>query len=111
MEVQKPSHPHRGGSGSFEVYRDKYRRVAMLGEEELLPPDPELPDPDSEAHKPDVIEGLSLRMTQAMNHYQREGCCCFMCRVTDHFMRDCPYREMFRAWHKEHLNSKGQVHC
>ena len=41
----------------------------MLAEEELLP------DPKSLEQgvlEPDVIEGLSLRMTQAMNHYQRE---------------------------------------
>ena len=74
MEAQQPSPPHRSGSGSSDAYRIKYRRypapagwVAMLGEEELLPPDPE--SPDSDAPKPDVIEGLSLRMTQAMNHY------------------------------------------
>ena len=64
MEAQQPSHPPRSGSGSSDTYRDKYRRysasvgwVAMLMEEELLPPDPELPD--SEMSEPDVIEGLS----------------------------------------------------
>ena len=61
----------------------------------------------TEAPKPDVIEGLSLRMTQAMNHYQREECHCFICGVTDHFSRDCPHQETFPTWHKEHLNSKG----
>ena len=77
MEVWQPSHLHRSRSGSSDAYRSKYRRypapmgwVAMLGEKELLLPDPELPD--SEAPEPDVIEGLSLRMTQAMNHYQEE---------------------------------------
>ena len=79
--------------------------VAMLEEEELLPPDPELPD--SEAPEPDVIEGLSLRMTQAMNHYQRKECHCFVCGATDHFAKDCPHRETFHTWHKKHLNSKG----
>ena len=96
MEVQHPSHPHRSRSGSSDTYRDKYRRypapvgwVAMFAEEELLPPVPE--SPDSEAPKLDVIEGLSLRMTQAMSHYQRKECRCFVCRATDHFARDCPH--------------------
>ena len=51
MEVQQLSHPHRNRPGSSDVYRDKYRRypapagqTVMLEEEELLPPDPELPD-------------------------------------------------------------------
>ena len=77
MEVWQLSHPHRSGLGFSDAYRDKYRRypapvgwVGTLAEEELLPSDPEAPD--SEASEPDVIEGLSLRMTQVMNHYQRE---------------------------------------
>ena len=112
MEVQQPSRPHRSESGSSDTYRDKYSRypapsgwVAMLVEEELLPPEPELPD--SEAPKPDVIKGLSLRMTQVMNHYQRKECHCFMCGATEHFARDYPHWETFCTWHKEHLNSKG----
>ena len=63
--------------------------VAILEEEELLPPDPELPD--SEVPKPYLIKGLSLRMTQVINHYQREEYHCFVCRATDHFARDCPH--------------------
>ena len=96
MEVWQPSHLHRSGSGSSDAYGDKYRRypaptglVAMLEEEKLLPPDPELPD--SEVPKSDVIEVLSLRMTQAMNHYQREEHRCFVCGATDQFARDCPH--------------------
>ena len=77
----------------------------MLEEEELLPPDPE--SPDSEASELDQIEGSSLRMTQAMNHYQWEEHRCFVCGVTDHFARDCLHWEAFCAWHREHLNSKG----
>ena len=112
MEVRQPSHPPRIRSGSSDAYRDKYRRypapvgwVAMLAEEELLPPDPE--PPDSEVSEPDVIKGLSLRMTQVMNHYQWEEHHCFMCGTTDYFARDCPHWLAFCAWHKEHLNSKG----
>ena len=96
MEAWQPSHSDRSGSGSSYTYRDKYRRypapagwVAMLEEEELLPPDPK--SPDSEARELEQIEGLSLRMTQAMNHYQQEEHCCFVCGATDHFMRDCPH--------------------
>ena len=77
----------------------------MLGEEEFLLPDPE--SPDSEAFEPDFIEGLSLRMIQAMNHYQREECRCFVCGATNYFARDCLHQETFHTWHKEHLNSKG----
>ena len=80
-------------------------QIVMLEEEELLLPDPE--SPDSEASELDQIEGLSLRMTQAMNHYQWEECHCFVCGATDHFARDCPHQEAFHAWHREHLNSKG----
>ena len=75
MEAWQPSCTHRSGSGFSDSYRDKYQRypaptgqIVMLEEEELLPPDPE--SPDSEASELDQIEGLSLRMTQAMNHYQ-----------------------------------------
>ena len=63
----------------------------MLEKEELLLPDPE--SPDSEAPKLDQIEGLSLRITQAMNHYQWEECRCLVCGVADHFARDCPHWE------------------
>ena len=75
MEVRQPSCPQRSGPGSSDAYRDKYQRYpapvgrfAMLDEGELLPPDPELSD--SEAPELDQIEGLGLRMTQAMNYFQ-----------------------------------------
>ena len=112
MEVRQPSHPHKSGPGSCDAYRDKYQRypapmrqIVTLEEEELLPPDSE--SPDLEAPKLDQIEQLGLRMTQAMNHYQWEECCCFVCGVTGPFTRDCPHWETFRPWHREHLNSKG----
>ena len=112
IEVCQPSRPLRSGSGSSEAYRDEYRRypmpagrVATFEDEELFPPDPEAWD--MEPPEIDQIEGLSVRMTQAMNHYQWEECCCFVCSMTDHFAWDCPHHETFRTWHKEHLNSKG----
>ena len=76
----------------------------MLAEEELLPDPKPL---GQEVPERDVIEGLSLMMTQAMNHYQREEHHCFMCGVTDHFAQDCPHWESFHMWQKEQLKSQG----
>ena len=111
MEGYQPSCTHRG-QGSSDTYRDKYSRyptftgwVATLTEEELLPLDPEPLDPGMP--EPDITEGLSLRMTQAMNHYQCEEHHCFVCGATNHFAWDYLHWEAFHAWHKEHLNSKG----
>ena len=111
MESHQPNHMH-WGQGSSDAYRDRYRRyptpgerAATLTEEELLLPDPE--PLDRGVPELDVIEGLSPRMTQAMNHYQREEHRCFMCGVTDHFAQDCPHRDSFCLWQKEQLNSQG----
>ena len=79
MEVHQPMWSHRGGSGPSEAYRDKYRRyptpmgrVASLEDEELFLPDPEVRD--LEPPEFDQIEGLSVRITQAMSHHQQEEC-------------------------------------
>ena len=75
IEAHQPSRPPRRGSGSSKGNRNKYRRyptptgrVATLEDEELFLSDPEAWD--VEPAKVDQIEGLSVRMTQAMNHYQ-----------------------------------------
>ena len=111
MEACQPNCKH-WGQGSSDVYQDRYRKypaprgwVATLTEEEFLPPDPE--PLDLGVPELDVIQGLSLRMTQAMNHYQREECWCFMCGVTDQFAWDCPHRDSIHLWWREQLNFQG----
>ena len=75
LEARQPPCSHKGGQGSSEAYRDRFRRypaptgrVATLEEEELFPPYPETRD--SELPELNQIEGLNMWMTQAMNHYQ-----------------------------------------
>ena len=90
IKVHQPMRTCRGQQGPSDAYQDKYRRyptptgqVATLAEEDLLPPDPEPLDPG--ASELDIVEVLSLRMTQAMNHYQHKEHHCFFCGATDHF--------------------------
>ena len=100
----------KGGSSTHDPHKGYKKFPTPMGcmatvETDLFPPDP---DPvENTPPKPDHIEGLSLRMTQAMNHYQRQECKCFMCGDSGHFVRECPHCEAFCAWHKDHLNSKG----
>ena len=105
LEAQQPLQPHRGRSGPSHAYPVPTGWVATLEDQELFPPDPEARDPEPPEFN--QIEGLSVRMTQAMNHFQQEECQCFVCGATDHFGRDCLYHQTFHALHKEHLNSKG----
>ena len=57
--------PHKG----YKKYSTPGRHAATV-EADLFPLDPELVE--SAPPKPDHTEGLSLRMTQAMNHYQKQ---------------------------------------
>ena len=92
--------PHKG----YKKYSTPAGHAATV-EADLFPPDP---DPvESAPPEPDHIEGLSLRMTQAINHYQKQEHQCFVCGDTGHFVRDFPHCKAFHAWHKEHLNSLG----
>ena len=91
-------YPHKG----YKKYSTPVGYTATV-EPDLLPPDPvENAPPES-----DYIEGLSLQMTQAMNHYQRQEHKCFVCRDSGHFARECLHCETFCAWHKDHLNFQG----
>ena len=75
MEASQPSYFQRAVAGSVDAYKERYRRypvpagrVAMLEDEDLFPPDPELLK--GEPPKLDQLEGLSLCMMQAMSHFQ-----------------------------------------
>ena len=112
LEVRQPLHSQKSGLGSTDLHWDKYRgyptpsrRVATLEEEEQFPPDPE--SHELEMPKFDQIEGLSMCMTQVMDHFQCKEHKCFVCGMPDHFVRDCPHWETFCKWHKKHLNFPG----
>ena len=105
-------HAHTGGRGLLMLIETStggtlllWAGLQCLLRRSRLPPDPEPLDPG--VPELNIIEGLSLRMTQAINHYQHEECHWFVCGATDHFAWDCPHRQAFHIWHKEHLNSKG----
>ena len=100
LEARQPPHSQNSSFGSTDLHRHKYRRyptpagrVATLEEEELFPPDPE----SHELKMPefDQIEGLSLCMTQAMDHLKCKEHKCIVCGTPDNFARDCPHRETF----------------
>ena len=99
-------------TSSSEMYKEKHRRypvlagqVAALEEEGLASTDP-VSGEDSESEV-DAVDGLNVRLAQAMSHYQREAQKCFMCGSPGHFTRDCPHCDAFKQWHREQANSKG----
>ena len=100
LEVRQTPRYLKNGSGSTDFHRDKYKRyptpagrVATLKEEELILPDPE----SHQLEMPEFyqIEGLSMCMTQVMDHFQCKESKCFVCGMSDHFVRDCPHQETF----------------
>ena len=105
----QPHNVTKVGSSTHDPHKGYKKYPTLVGhaatvEPDLLPPDP---DPVENAPpKPDYIEGLSLRMMQAMNYYQKQEHKCFMCGDSGHFTRDCPHHEAFHAWQKD-LNFQG----
>ena len=105
MEARQSNHSSRGMPS--DGYRDRYRwyptlvnRVATVGEGgDFLPPDPEEQEPEPPGDDP--LEGLSTRMTQAMNHFQQEEHRCFICGQTGHFTRECPHKDAYCTWQKQ----------
>ena len=85
---------------SSDVYREKHRcypvlvdRVAALEEKGLALTYP-VSGEDSKC-KVEAVDGLNVRLIQAMSHYQREEWKCFMCGSPGHFTRDCPHHDAF----------------
>ena len=96
LEVRQPPRSQKSHSWSIDLHRDKYRRysvpagrVATLEEDKLFLPDPK--SHELEMPEFDQIEGLSMHMTQAMDHFQYGEHKCFVCGTSDHFARDFPH--------------------
>ena len=69
-------------------------RVAALEEEGVALTDP-VSGEDSESEV-EAVDGLNMRLAQAMSCYQREEWKCFVCGSPGHFARDCPHHDAFK---------------
>ena len=101
----QPHNMTKGGTSTHDPHKGYKKYSSPIGctatvEADLFQPNPE--PVEGTPPKPDHIEGLSLRMTQDINQYQKQEYQCFVCRNTGHFVGDCPHCEAFHAWHKEH---------
>ena len=100
----------KGGPSNHDPNKGYKKYPNPVGCAATVEPDMLLPSPEPVENAPpelDHIEGLSLRMTQAMNHFQKQERKCFICGDPRHFARECPHHEAFHLWHKDYLNSKG----
>ena len=86
---------------SSDAYREKHRcyplpagRVAALEEEWVASTNP-VSGEDSESEV-EAVDGLNMRLAQAMSRYQREERKCFVCWSPGHFVRDCPHCDVFK---------------
>ena len=86
---------------SLEAYREKHRhypvptgRVAALEEEGVASANPASRE-DSESEV-EAVDGLNMHLAQAISHYQRKECKCFVCGSPGHFARDYPHCDAFK---------------
>ena len=100
LEAGQLARTHRYAPSS-DAYREKHRRylapvgrVAALEEERVESADP-VSGEDSKSEV-EAVDGLNLRLAQAMSCYQKEERKCFMCGSPGHFARDCPHCDAFR---------------
>ena len=86
-----PCNMTKGGSSTHDPHKGYKKYPTLVGCTATVESDLLLPDPDPVENAPpklDHIEGLSLRMTQAMNHYQRQEHKCFVWGDSGHLTRE-----------------------